>query len=114
MPRKPNPASHPRAPDVAVPLSLLVAVALAPVAVVADAATAELDGDADCNVRELAVTGEGDGVGVCCALVVGGVERTPLPCTLALALMLTPTLPQSCCAKARTSAVKISLPIGQS
>lgn len=63
------------------------------------AASADLDGDADCNTCVLVVTGEGIGAGVR-VLVIG--EGVLLPSTLALTLRLTPTLPQICCAKART------------
>lgn len=68
------------------------------------AASADLDGDADCNTCVLVVTGEGIGAGVR-VLVIG--EGVLLPSTLALTLRLTPTLPQICCAKARTSGENI-------
>lgn len=65
--------------------------------------TAERD-DEDASDCELVVTGDGDGVVL---VIVGGEEGVlllPPFAAVALTLRLTPTLPQSCCAKAMTSA----------
>lgn len=106
-PLKPPLASHPPAPELAVPPPLPEADSLAPLDAVGAAATAALDEDVDCDASVLAVTGEDEGVGVGdCVLVIG--EGVLLPPTLALRLRLTPTLPQICCAKDRTSGGRCS------
>lgn len=68
--------------------------------------TAERDDEdaSDCDGSELVVAGEGDGVVL---VIVGGEEGVlllPPFAAVALTLRLTPTLPQSCCANAMTSA----------
>ena len=97
-PRRPDPASLPRAPDVAPAL-----VGLVDGVVVAAVTVADCDRDGDKGEPEVADNGDGD---VAAGVLVVEVEDEGallVPCAVALKLRLTPTGLQICCAKASTS-----------